>query len=252
MNMQMIEKYKGMVSSDWSECLSPNGPFDPISHVFPELKAALEDVFKLYTGNQITLNEAATRISVMLPGQITPEQMDDYLEKHFKTYHGLNDLIDWCMENSVLFMINSTGTQGYFQRAIKKGFIPPLPFIGANPLISYQDDSDNERFQYEVLEIEDKAQCSAAVVEKMGFSGSRIILIGDSGGDGPHFKWGSSIGATLVGSMTKASLNRYCDSHGIKISKYMGPSYSEGDPRDYELENTADLKELINFFKSIF
>jgi hypothetical protein len=35
----MKHKYKGMISSDWNECLAPCGPFDPIAFAYPELKA---------------------------------------------------------------------------------------------------------------------------------------------------------------------------------------------------------------------
>ena len=48
-------KYKAIVSSDWSECLSPNGPFDPITFNFPALEDELNQIFKEYTGNLVSL-----------------------------------------------------------------------------------------------------------------------------------------------------------------------------------------------------
>jgi hypothetical protein len=39
-----VPKYKAVVSSDWSECLSPNGPFDPISFNYPELSGQLSNI----------------------------------------------------------------------------------------------------------------------------------------------------------------------------------------------------------------
>ena len=43
-------KYKAMISSDWSECLSPNGPFDPIAYNYPNLTDALEQIFRQVHG----------------------------------------------------------------------------------------------------------------------------------------------------------------------------------------------------------
>ena len=31
-----LPQFQAMVSTDWSECLSPNGPFDPITFNYPE------------------------------------------------------------------------------------------------------------------------------------------------------------------------------------------------------------------------
>lgn len=39
--VDMKRKYKVMISSDWSECLAPSGPFDPIAFVCPELEAGV-------------------------------------------------------------------------------------------------------------------------------------------------------------------------------------------------------------------
>jgi 2-hydroxy-3-keto-5-methylthiopentenyl-1-phosphate phosphatase len=246
----LIGEYIALVSSDWSECLSPNGPFDPIAYSFPELNEDLKDIFKLYTGNAISLTEATTRIGSMLPHGIGPDQMDAYLNHSFQAYRGVIDLINWCLENHLLFMINSTGTKAYFQRSVGNSLIPDLPHIAANPLIDFREASHPSQFEYEVLETEDKAKCTALVAQKYGIPGERIIIIGDSGGDGPHFHWGATNGATLVGSMTKASLNQYCDSKDIEINMRIGPSYSLGESRDYEAEGSVDFMELKDYMAS--
>jgi hypothetical protein len=94
--VDMKRKYKVMISSDWSECLAPSGPFDPISFVCPELEADLSQVFRQYTGNQITLSEATRRVGGLLPKPIIEKQMDAYLDAAFMMYRGVTDLIRWC------------------------------------------------------------------------------------------------------------------------------------------------------------
>ena len=88
--------YKAMVSSDWSECLAPCSPLDCISFNYPELTTELETIFTQYTGNVITLGEAARRIQTLLPDNIPIEQMDAYLDNSFLTYTGVAELIEWC------------------------------------------------------------------------------------------------------------------------------------------------------------
>lgn len=249
--MESQRKYfNGMVSSDWSECLSPNGPFDPIGYNYPDLENDLHEIFNNYTGNRISLSEAIIRIKNLIPNGLSLRQMDEYLENCFQIYTGVYDFINWLSENKILFMINSTGSQGYFQRAIAKGTIPVIPFISANPFIFYDSQSIASKFPCEVLEIEHKARCTEMVAIENHISYEKIIIIGDSGGDGPHFKWGASNGASLVGSMTKFSLSKYCEVNSIKINKHIGPLYKQGDKRDQESEykaNFTDLKEFVSF-----
>ena len=121
----MIATYKAMVSSDWNGCLAPCGPFDFISFVYPEFKSELTAIFQQYTGNLITLGEAAKLIREMLPGPITPDQMDAYLDQSFTTFTGVPELIEWCASNHILFMLNTTGMIGYFQRIFAKTLLPP-------------------------------------------------------------------------------------------------------------------------------
>jgi 2-hydroxy-3-keto-5-methylthiopentenyl-1-phosphate phosphatase len=236
--------YRALVSSDWSECLSPNGPFDPISFVHPAFESDLQDVFRLYTGNEISLTEAVRRIEELMPSLPTMEEMDEYLDQSFQTYSGVPELIEWCLSRGILFMINTTGTQGYFQRSIGKGLIPEVPIVAGNPMISFPKASDGERYANLVLEIGDKPRCTESVAKEWELPYGKIVVIGDSGGDGPHFKWGARSGACLVGSMPKPSLIAYCESHGIEINHRFGVSYSKGEKRDINKEMTIDFMDM--------
>ncbi len=238
----MEGKYKGMISSDWNECLAPCGPFDPIAFAYPELEAELAGIFRLYTGNQISLSEATRRIGALLPKPITEKQMDAYLEVSFATYKGVIDLIQWCTKHDILFMIDTTGMQGYFQRAMAKGLLPKGMVVAANPMISYPG---HEMEMYEVREIEDKAKNTETVMRAHGISANKVIVIGDSGGDGPHFEWGASVGAHLIGSMTKPSLESYCRRKGIKLNTRFGVTYSEGEKKDLKREMEVDFMGLV-------
>jgi 2-hydroxy-3-keto-5-methylthiopentenyl-1-phosphate phosphatase len=242
-------KCNGMISSDWNECLAPCGPFDPIAFAYPEQEADLSGIFRLYTGNQITLSEATRRIGGLLPNPITEKQMDAYLDASFVTYRGVVDLFRWCTKHDILFMINTTGMQGYFQRAKAKGLLPQGIVVAANPMISYEGHASE---MYEVREIEDKAKNTERVMRRYSISPNKVILIGDSGGDGPHFEWGASVGAYLVGSMTKPSLESYCRKKAIKINARFGLTYSEGEKRDLEREMEVDFMGLASVIGEVF
>jgi hypothetical protein len=90
-------------------------------------------------------------------------------------------------------MINTTAMQGYFQRAMAKGLLPKGIVLAANPFISYPGQGVG---MCEVREIEDKAKNTAATLQKCSVPPKKLIVMGDSGGDGPHFAWGASVGAT--------------------------------------------------------
>jgi hypothetical protein len=244
----MKSKFIGMVSSDWNECLAPCGPFDPIAFAYPELDGELSGIFRMYTGNQISLSEATRRIGGLIPESLTEKQMDDYLDASFATYRGVVDMIRWCAENQILFMINTTGMQGYFQRAIAKGLLPQGIVVAANPMISY---SGTGTEMYEVREIEDKAKNTGTVMRANGILPNKVIVMGDSGGDGPHFAWGASVGAHLVGSMTKVSLDKYCKSKGIEIGTRFGVTYAEGEKRDSASEMKVDFMGLVPVIEKV-
>jgi hypothetical protein len=242
-------QFQAMVSTDWSECLSPNGPFDPITFNYPELEPELGRVFREYTSNVISLTQATTLIEKLLPEPLTQEQMDAYLDASFKTYTGVPNLIEWCESRGILFMINTTGTQGYFQRAIAKALLAPVPTISANSMISFPQASDGLRYVHEVREIADKPRSTQAVMEALNMRPDKGLLMGDSGGDGPHFEWGASRGIFLVGSMTKHSLDTYCRSRGISINRHFGLIYGPGEKRDPEKEMKVDFMELARLIE---
>jgi hypothetical protein len=104
------QQYKAVISSDWSECLSPNGPFDPIAFNYPELEPNLKRIFRCYTGNTISLRTAIGEIERLLPKDLSVAKMDAYLDAQFQTYKGVPELIQWCKSRDILFMINTTST----------------------------------------------------------------------------------------------------------------------------------------------
>ncbi|MEW6351476.1 MAG: hypothetical protein AB1646_20685 [Thermodesulfobacteriota bacterium] len=250
--MPVIKRqYRAIVSSDWSECLSPNGPFDPISFNYPDLTDDLSQIFRQYTGNVMSLTEACSRIGRMLPESFTVEQMDAYLAAGFRAYTNVPALMRWCADRDVLFMLNTTGFHGYFQRAIAAGLLPEVPVVSANPMIRYTDKDDSGRYELNVREINDKAANTATVLRETGLSPNRLVIMGDSGGDGPHFRWGAEVGAFLVGNMTKASLHQFCGDAGISIHKLFGASYRPGETRDLERELQTDFLELTEVIDGV-
>jgi hypothetical protein len=241
-------KYKALISSDWNECLAPSGPFDPISFTYPGLEPELSALFAEYTGNKISLAEATQRILALIPTLLTKDQMDAYLDAKFAVYTGVPDLIEWCLSRNILFMINTTGTQGYFQRVFAKNLLPVVPFVAGNPLVRFPGAGDGRRYKSQVIDIEDKPKNTESVMISLGISPRQVVVIGDSGGDGPHFEWGSKVGAFLIGSMTKRSLQVYCSHRGISIQQSFGVSYLLGEVKDREEEvrvNFMDLTEVL-------
>lgn len=220
--MAKSPRYRALFSSDWSECLAPSGPFDCIFFNYPELKEPLIKVFRQYTSNAIPLGEAIRQIEALMPGPVTEAMMDAYLAASYGTYPGAAELIRWCHENDILFMLNTTGMKGYTQRVLAKGLLPHVPALSAHPFIGYPEQPTDPEIFLPLLEIQDKATNSAAVAEKYAIPRGRIIVMGDSGGDGPHFAWGAHMGALLIASRPKPSLEKYCAERGIPIHHRIG------------------------------
>jgi len=242
------KKYKAMVSSDWNGCLAPCGPFDCISFAYPRLKSDLTDVFRQYTGNFISLGEAAGQIRELLPDPITPDQMDAYLDESYTTYTGVPQLIEWCSSNNILFMINTTGMIGYFQRIFAKRLLPRVPVISAHPLVRYPQNTVGSFRVYELLETWDKSENTGEVARSQAIPAGKIILLGDSGGDGPHFEWGATAGYYLIGCMTKPSLDNYCRTKAIEINLRFGLDYTRRERASLREElqiNFMDLTDTI-------
>ncbi|MEX1329692.1 MAG: hypothetical protein AB1Z29_23065, partial [Desulfobacterales bacterium] len=163
----MNRRYNAMVSSDWNGCLAPCGPFDFISFTYPGLKSDLSAIFKQYTGNIISLGEAAAQIRKLLPDPISPDQMDAYLDESFTTYTGVPELIEWCSSHNILFMINTTGMIGYFQQIFANNFLPPVPVVSAHPLIRYLRKTSGSCRFYELLETRDKSKNTDRVARSL-------------------------------------------------------------------------------------
>jgi phosphoserine phosphatase len=241
------KSYRGLVSSDWNECLAPCGPFDPLIHAWPELEPDLQRIFRSYTGNEITLGHAAERVRELLPEPLPLESMDRYLESRFATYRGLPELLAWCRENGILVLINTTGFAGYFQRALALGLLPPIDALSAHPLVVYPKGPRDPQRILELRETEDKGLHTEKVLRAHGIPPSRAVVVGDSGGDGPHFAWAAANGACTVGSMTKPSLQSFLERSNIRIDHRIGPSYAPGEPVNRRAEMEVDLMELSRF-----
>jgi hypothetical protein len=247
----MIPKYKALVSSDWNGCLAPSGPFDCIAFVYPHLATQLAAIFSQYTGNLISLGEAANQIRQLLPAPITPQQMDAYLDESFSTYTAVPELIEWCLGHNILFMINTTGMIGYFQRTFAKGLLPIVPLISAHPMIRFRQNTGDTFCVHELLQTQDKGKNTGKVVHRWNVPANKLILLGDSGGDGPHFEWGAARGAFLIGSMTKPSLDDYCRDKNIVINRRFGLDYSEGEQEDRHKEMQIDYMDLVSTIAEI-
>jgi hypothetical protein len=245
------DKYNGIVSSDWNECLAPCGPFDCIAFSRPDLTAQLACIFRQYTGRRISLGAAVEKVQGLLPEPVVPEQMDAYLDASFVTYTGVGDLIEWCLSNDILFMINTTGMIGYFQRVFARGLLPRVPVLSAHPMIRFPGYSSDPRHIYRVLESRDKGINTDSVIRSLKIPAQKTILLGDSAGDGPHFEWGSSAGAFLVGSMTKPSLDSYCRGKNIFIDLRFGLDYSQGGSPNQKKEMQVNFMDLAATIEEI-
>ncbi len=244
-----MNPYNGMISSDWSQCLSPNGPFDPLIFLYPELASDLSKIFKRYTGNEITLGQAFDQVSSLLPRWPSSEQLDRYLDACFQTYTGVAELIRWCRRNGILFMVNTTSFGAYFQRVFFKSMLPAIDVLSAQFNWSFDKAQKAAEHLVELKEIEDKARNTAAIADRFSIPHNRIFLMGDSGGDGPHFQWGDKVGATLIGSMTKPSLAKYCRDKGITIHHQVGHTYRPGEPVSMDKERGFDFKSMIDILQ---
>ena len=171
-------KYRAIVSSDWNECLAPTGPFDVITFHYPELAQTLSGIFRDYTGNKISLGRAVEEIKGLLPGPITKDHMDAYLDASFRIYRGVPEFIEWCLKKDILFMINTTAFQGFCQRAIAKGLIPQVQVVSAYPMVRYGSEERVGTRWMDLLETNDKPINTQKVMKEAGISPDRVILIG--------------------------------------------------------------------------
>ena len=123
--------------------------------------------------------------------------------------------------------------------------------VSAHPLIRYpQKTSDSCRI-YELLETKDKSKNTSEVARSLAIPVAKIILLGDSGGDGPHFEWGKANGTFLVGSMTKPSLDVYCRDKDIDIDLRFGLDYSRPEKRNPQEEFQVNFMDLATTIEEI-
>jgi hypothetical protein len=236
--------YKGLIASDWSQCLAPSGPFDAISFRYPRLQNDIAGIFRRYTNNEITLASAVGTIDALIPAPLSKRDMDAYLTRHFRTYDGVAELMRWCRRNQIVFMINTTGPLGYFQRVLARGLLPEPAALAAHPAIQFSGAGQTDLLTYPLLEITDKGLYTARAADHFGIPHEKIIVIGDSGGDGPHFEWAGSVGATTIASMAKPSLLNYCSRRHLKITHRFGHTYADGEPVAEEKEAGYDFMGL--------
>ena len=177
--------------------------------------------------------------------------MDAYLDQSFTTYTGVSELVDWCGGHNILFMINTTGMIGYFQRIFAKKLLPPVLVVSAHPLIRYPQNIGGSCHFYELLETQDKGKNTDKVARSLNVPAAKIIILGDSGGDGPHFEWGAANGAFLIGSMTKPSLDSYCRKKDIEINLRFGLDYSLGEKKDPQKELQINFMDLTPTIEDI-
>ena len=239
--------YRGLISSDWSECLSPSGPFDFMSFVYPELASELTAIFRQYTGNEIVLSEAMKRCRGLLPTPISADQMDAYLDEQFVHYTGVPELIEECLSRNILFMINTTGSMGYFQRVFCKKLLPRVSALSAHPGLTFSASKSDPEALFDLQEITDKPVNTAIAAKHFQIPFQNILVMGDSGGDGPHFKWAADQNVIRVASMAKPSLKLFCKKRQIRIDHYFGISYQDGAPRRHEDEIQVDFRELMPY-----
>ena len=102
-----------------------------------------------------------------------------------------------------------------------------------------------------IQETRDKPKNTESVMNKLGVPPRRVVIIGDSGGEGPHFDWGFSVGAYLIGSMTKHSLSDFCEERGIAINEKFGVSYLSGEKRNRAQEMRANFFELTELISAV-
>ncbi|MFC1876830.1 hypothetical protein ACFL2E_06120 [Thermodesulfobacteriota bacterium] len=242
-----MPQYRGLISSDWSECLSPSGPFDVMSFVYPELTSDLAAIFKQYTGNEIALSEAMKRCHGLLPAPVSAEQMDAYLDEQFAHYTGVPELIETCLSRNILFMINTTGSMGYFQRVFCKKLLPRVSALSAHPGLTFSTSKSDPEALFDLQEITDKPVNTAIAAKHFQISPQNILVMGDSGGDGPHFKWAADQNAIRVASMAKPSLKLFCAKQEIGIDHYFGISYEDGELRREADEMLVDFRDLLPY-----
>lgn len=148
-------------------------------------------------------------------------------------------------------MINTTAMTGYFQRIFAKNLLPRVPALSAHPMIRYPKQHSDPNFIFDLFEIKDKGQNTETATRVFNIPFNKIILMGDSGGDGPHFEWGQKVNAHLIGSMTKPSLEKYCLKKNVNINVRFGISGTAGEAKDLKKEMQIDFMDLASIIEDL-
>ena len=118
-------------------------------------------------------------------------------------------------------------------------------------MIRFSETGSDPRHIYDLFETGDKANNTETAIRSFGISSDRVVLMGDSGGDGPHFEWGSKTGAFLIASMTKSSLDEYCSKKNIEIDLRFGIDRTRDDKRNVREEMQVNFMDLATTIEDI-
>jgi hypothetical protein len=115
--------------------------------------------------------------------------------------------------------------------------------LSAHPALRFEGLPSDPGLILELLEIQDKPKNTEAALRSFGITTRKVIVMGDSGGDGPHFEWGAGAGALLIGSRTKPSLDAYCQGRGIAVDVRFGGEGERSGPAGRNFMELAPLVE---------
>jgi hypothetical protein len=146
-------------------------------------------------------------------------------------------------------MINTTGSMGYFQRVFFKKLLPRVSALSAHPGLIFSAGKSDPQALFDLQEITDKPVNTKSAAKHFQIPSRNILVMGDSGGDGPHFKWAADKKAVRVASMAKPSLKLFCAREQIEIHHFIGISYEDGEPRHPADEMQVDFRDLVPFIE---
>jgi hypothetical protein len=120
-----------------------------------------------------------------------------------------------------------------------------VPVLSANTLVRYPARASDPATILELNETSDKCRNTAETAARLRIPKGKFVVLGDSGGDGPHFEWAEREGGFKVASMAKASLQSFCAAKKIAVDRFFGLTYAAGEARDLEREMRVDFRELV-------
>ena len=118
-------------------------------------------------------------------------------------------------------------------------------------MIRYTAGSHDPEIILPIQEISDKPIHTAVIARRFQIPDEHIVVIGDSGGDGPHFNWGARIGATLIASLAKDSLLSYCRERRIDIHHHWNPGAFAGAEEASVQSKPLSLDQLFKVIMQV-